>query len=74
MRQGLDSLTFGERRELMRLLVEDVTCGREKVTIRTIVPLDRELAWRRTLSLAVRPLTVGAGFTRAFCSRCGTGR
>lgn len=39
-RMGLAHLTYNERQELMRLLVEDVTCEREHAVVRTVIPLD----------------------------------
>lgn len=36
--QGLANLTFAERQELLRLLVEDVTCYDDKAVIHTIIP------------------------------------
>ena len=47
---------------------EGVTCDREKVTVRTVIPLYRDLAWRRTLSLAIRPLVLGCKDTRTYLS------
>ena len=35
---GLSELTFGERQELMRLLVEDIHCSSDRVVIRTVLP------------------------------------
>jgi len=39
--QGLDSMGFTERRELPRLLVDEVVHDNGQVTIRTITPLDQ---------------------------------
>ena len=41
LRQGLDSMGFSERRELLRLLVEQVVYEDGQVTIRTILPLEQ---------------------------------
>ena len=38
VQSGLDKLDFSQRQELMRLLIEDVTCTREGVQVRTIIP------------------------------------
>ncbi|MDP6782773.1 MAG: hypothetical protein QGG56_04260 [Dehalococcoidia bacterium] len=39
--QGLDSMGFTERRELLRLLVDEVVYDNGQVTIRTIIPLEQ---------------------------------
>ena len=41
LRQGLDSMGFAERRDLLRLLVEQVIYEDRKVTIRTILSLEQ---------------------------------
>ena len=41
LRQGLDSMGFSERRELLRLLVEQVVYEDGQVTTRTILPLEQ---------------------------------
>ena len=41
VRAGLDNLTFAERQELMRLLIEDVTCQWGKAPVRTAIPVDK---------------------------------
>jgi site-specific DNA recombinase len=39
--QGLDQMSFAERRELIRLLVDEVIYDDGKVTIKTIIPVDQ---------------------------------
>ena len=38
--KGLDEMEFSERRELLRLLVEEVVYDQSEVTIKTIIPLE----------------------------------
>lgn len=37
--KGLDSMSFSQRQELLRLLVQEVVCDKGEVTIRTVLPL-----------------------------------
>jgi len=39
--KGLDNMDFNQRRELLRLLVDEVIYDEGKVTIKTIIPLDK---------------------------------
>lgn len=39
--RGIDAMDFNERRELLRLLVEEVVYDAGDITVRTIIPLDR---------------------------------
>ena len=39
---GLDTMDFAERRELLRLLVDEVIYNDGKVTIKTIIPLAKD--------------------------------
>ena len=39
--QGLDNMDFAERRELLRLLVDEVVYDDGHVTIRTILPIEQ---------------------------------
>ena len=41
LRQGLDTMEFAERRELLRLLVDEVVFDDGRLTIRTILPLEQ---------------------------------
>jgi hypothetical protein len=38
--QGLDTMGFTERRELLRLLVDGITYDNGEVSIKTIIPLE----------------------------------
>ncbi len=46
--QGLDQMDFAQRRELLRLLVDEVVYDDGQVTIKTIIPLDGEPQLRPT--------------------------
>jgi hypothetical protein len=39
LRGGLEHLDLGGKQELLRLLVEEVTCAHDQVLVRTIIPL-----------------------------------
>ena len=36
--QGLDALTFEERQQLLRLVVESITVGNGRVRVETVIP------------------------------------
>ena len=41
MSEGLDHLTFEERQQLLRLLVERVTVREDRIRVETIIPMDQ---------------------------------
>ncbi len=42
LRGGLEEMDFARRQELLRLLVEDVTCTHGRALVRTIIPLEEQ--------------------------------
>ena len=55
VRSGLGNLSFAEKQELFRLLVEDVTCYEDKAVIRTIIPVPPSPPSEEKLHLYTRP-------------------
>ena len=49
MSEGLDHLTFEERQQLLRLLVERVTVREDRIRVETIIRIDDEPVKLRTL-------------------------
>ena len=44
---GVDSLTFGERQELLRLVVERILLEGDRGRVEAVIPLDEELGVTR---------------------------